>query len=773
MWLLTNVTTGNVLIVINEKSKYTVGRVGADLVIADDSSISRTHAFVHITTTEISDRESINGNHVKEMLELEDGGSKYGTFHNDGISKGVGIPKQKRIILAEGDRIRFGVLKNIWTVLNITPRITLSILPADQIIQLKQHVQVLGGCILNDWDDEYTHLTMAEINLSSKLLHAILDRRPIVTCDYWCSVVQAARRGRRSLPKVEAYTPPNPQNFDLKYREERKKLFAKLTFVFLHAHHFKKYAPIVEKAGGKSKHLNVGVQKSFLVRKDVVVIQYVPSTESQSSETINTVEDCLKLHSRRTVPEFEIGLAIIQCSIEKFCNPSYNENDNLASTSKLSESKEPQSSVLASSNFSNIADLLDSNQTEIFIPETVEKSTSSTHLTDKSPAASTASGVEQTDSVTIESQDFQPEENNSSDAAMSSLQVTESAQEVNKRKRTRGKEGNTADNAISQMDSEDDELFNFAAKKAHLEENTNSPVERKNRQQSRSTYSPLDELASTSAAAIAKQTPKSAIKQLPIEINKRPTRRTVIDMSGFLEKSQRVPNAQDAADKSATTDNETSKKASKRARIADIDNSDDDDLFCFGGKSLSNDDTNNAKRARPSNDDGGCDSDEDLFDFGGADADEQSSSKDAIDVERSNEPVATRNKINQIVMPKPKPLPAKVSIADWLDCSLSALSIKAEQCKDEVDAVKKENNDSGVEGDSKEIEPIKGGCVVTVVSTKSILHERDIRSVVDNENEKNDSNKNIKNFKKFTKKFRPQNRRVIRTVSSTVGGPLI
>ncbi|XP_054732677.1 nibrin [Anastrepha obliqua] len=768
MWLLTNTITGNVLIVISEKSKYTVGRVGADLVITDDSSISRTHAFIHFTTTQIKDAESSDPIKIKELLELEDAGSKYGTFHNDGIAKGVVIPKQKRLTLAEGDRIRFGVLKNIWTVSNITPFISISVLPKELAMQLKQCVQVLGGCILADWDDTCTHLTLAEIYLCSKLLHAILDSKPIVTCDYWYNVVQAARRGRRSLPKVESYMPPNAENFDLKYREERKLLFNNLTFVFLHAHHFKKYAPIVEKAGGRSKHLNVGIQKSFLVRNDVVVVQYVPSTESQSSQTINTIEDFLKLHSRRTVPEFEIGLALIQCSTKRYCNPSFNANENFDLASKSIESNAPQCSV---QDFPNISNPLDMDETEVFIPETDRKSSCSTDLTSKSPAGSTGTCLEQTGSVDIESQTFEPEENGSNNVPMSSLQVTESVQDANKRKRTRGTKVSGDEVVNSQLGSEDDELFNFAAKKVHLEEKRDSPIERETRLRTKSTHT------STSSTVSANRTPKSCDNQLPVAIHKGMSRKAVINMSGFLEKSQ-VPNLDvhnaGQAEKNAAIGPETSKQGAKRARIADIDNSDDDDLFCFGGKSNSNDDKNNAKRVRTLND-GGCDSDEDLFNFGGV-VDEQNYSKDVVDADIRNQPPVIKNKPNQIIMPKPKQLPAKISVADWLDCSLSALSIKAEQFKDEVDIQKKEMNDPGVAGDSKDvIEPIEGGCVVKLLDPKSLLHKRDLnsKSFANNENDKNNCNKSIKNFKKFTKKFHSQNLRVIRTVSSTVCGSLV
>uniref|UniRef100_A0A0A1WYL2 Nibrin n=2 Tax=Zeugodacus cucurbitae TaxID=28588 RepID=A0A0A1WYL2_ZEUCU len=772
MWVLKNIATGNVLIMVNEKPKYAVGRVGADLVISDDSSISRTHAFLHLTITQKSHINN-EGHQNTELLELEDAGSKYGTFHNTGIENGVGLPKQNRIPLSEGDRIRFGVLKSLWIVSKMTPIVTASALPMETAKQLKQCIQVLGGSILTAWKTTYTHLTLSEIKMTPKLLHAVLDQKPIVTCDYWCSLVQAARRGRHTLPNASSYVPPNPENLDLRYREERKSVFKNITFVFLNARHFNTYAPIVEKAGGMSKHLNVGIQKSFLVRKDVVVIHYVPSTESQSSQTINTIEDCLKQHSRRTVPEYEIFLAIIHCSTKIHCNPSYKIEENLDFESETNESSVLQSSVQSSCNQNDVSHPLEGDQTEVFIPETDRKSTASTHLTDKSAVECTRS--DQNDSVTIESRNLEQKDTLPSDVVMSSLQVTESAQEANKRKRTRGIQKDLGNVDNSAMDSDEDDLFNFAAKKAHLEAKRISPVTRVTRQQRKSSSSPLDESATTSAAAIAKQTPqqtpKSCDKQLPIAINRRSPRRAMINMSGFLEKSQ-APHVNDqktdVESQTVSNHNNTSKLGTKRARIAVLDNSDDDDLFCFGGKTNSKEESNLAKRSRAN--DNGCDSDEDLFNFGGAESDHRQ--EDVIDTDSNKQPQAQKNNSKSIVMPKPKALPAKICVSDWLDCSLSALSIKAEQMKDEMDANKRENNDSGVEGDSKEnVDPFKGGCVVTTLSPQTLIQEREWSRNTDiPQNEDSNVISTTKNFKKFVKKFQPKMHKVIRTVSSTVSG---
>lgn len=465
--------------------------------------------------------------------------------------------------------------------------------------------------------------------------------------------------------------------------------------------------------------------------------------------------DCLKQHSRRSVPEYEIVLAIIHCSTKMYCNPSYKIQNNSDYESESNGPSELQRSIQSSCNQTNYSNPLVGDETEVFIPETDRKSTASTHLTDKSTNNFTASRVDQTNSVTIECQTLEQNGSLPSGVVMSSLQFTESTQAVNKRKRTRGIQQNVGNVENAEMDSDEDELFNFAAKKADLEKKRISPVMCITRQQRKSTSSPLDESASTSAAAIAKVTLKSSDKQLPIAINKRSCRRAMISMSGFLEKSQ-APNLNEhktnVGGRNIPIDNNTSKQGTKRARIAVLDNSDDDDLFCFGGKSNSKEESNLAKRARAHQD---CDSDENLFNFGGGESEDLKKQEDVIDVDLNKQSQNRVNNSKSIVMPKPKPLPSKICVSDWLDCSLTALSIKGEQMKDEVDADKRENNDSGVEGDSKEnVEPFKGGCVVTTLSTKPIISERkcskDKRADIPRNGNSNVHSK-TKNFKKFVK----------------------
>uniref|UniRef100_A0A1A9ZU07 FHA domain-containing protein n=1 Tax=Glossina pallidipes TaxID=7398 RepID=A0A1A9ZU07_GLOPL len=77
MWILKNTYTGNCFYFVADKIEYTVGRLGADFELVNDTSVSRAHAvFQLIIKTKID-----------VQLQLKDLGSKYGTFHNKDIEK--------------------------------------------------------------------------------------------------------------------------------------------------------------------------------------------------------------------------------------------------------------------------------------------------------------------------------------------------------------------------------------------------------------------------------------------------------------------------------------------------------------------------------------------------------------------------------------------------------------------------------------------------------------------------------------------------------------
>lgn len=252
-----------------------MGRLGANLELQADICVSRSHAIFHAKETH---------------LELEDVGSKYGTFHNQGIEKNTGLEKGRKMKLKVNDLIRFGRLQNVWKVEKLTFITVTSSLAQDDVAQVTANVASLGGKVQGQWSSDCTHLTMREPSVTVKLLHALVDQKMIVTPNYWKDLAMAVAAKKSTLPKAEMYCPDfDDDNINVGCKPERRHLFKGKTFVFLSRKHFDMYGPIVRAAGGSCKDINSGVQKTFLIKANVVVIQYNPSTQTQSSQTISTI----------------------------------------------------------------------------------------------------------------------------------------------------------------------------------------------------------------------------------------------------------------------------------------------------------------------------------------------------------------------------------------------------------------------------------------------------------------------------------------------------
>ncbi|KAL7734694.1 hypothetical protein ACLKA6_010988 [Drosophila palustris] len=327
MFVLTKVDDDKeMFILMPNKTVYTIGRLSTDLILSDDLSISRTHVRLSLPSAGSS-----------EALTVVDMGSKYGTFVNNDIQLNKKMLAKTPIPLHVGDEIRFGALQNVWQLSQLKLTTTPSSLARPELEELQQLLQPLGGVLLPTWTKECSHLTMNNVSVTVKLLHALLDNKPIVNVAFWRAFSKSAQRVHISegWPKPQDFRPStSPDMPSIEWDPKRTKLFASKTFVFCNRKHFEMYGSVVQKAGGACKDLNTGVRRQFLTKTDVVVIQYVPSTQSQATETIHNVQDILEQVGRRLIPDYEIGLAILHCSTDKFCNPSHKMIDNSLPTTE-------------------------------------------------------------------------------------------------------------------------------------------------------------------------------------------------------------------------------------------------------------------------------------------------------------------------------------------------------------------------------------------------------------------------------------------------------
>lgn len=261
-------------------------------------------------------------------MKVIDGGSKYGIFINDDIYTDIPIPKNEPTELYAGDKIRFGRLKNWWR-LDTVPIVTISsTLSATEKIDLLKDISVLNGTCLNNWDSTCNYITCVNVLITIKVLQALSAAIPIVTPNFWKAYITAIR-SKSTTPTPDNFLPPIlephlPADVSFLPNINRKRLFAGKTLVFMIRGHKEKFLEIIKLAGGIAISLDDNkVPKRILIGADTIVIQYIPSTQSQTTHDINDVSEYIRKKGLRTIPDSEIGLAIVHCSIVKFCNPKF------------------------------------------------------------------------------------------------------------------------------------------------------------------------------------------------------------------------------------------------------------------------------------------------------------------------------------------------------------------------------------------------------------------------------------------------------------------
>ncbi|KAM6411775.1 nibrin isoform 1-T1 [Pluvialis apricaria] len=301
-------------------TEYVVGRKNCAILIQDDQSISRNHAVLAVS------RPETTGQSLSVPTLTVTDTSKYGTFVNGSKLNGTSVSLQS------GDRINFGVFESKFRVEYEPLVVCSSCLDVAQKTALNQAIQQLGGLVVNEWTKECTHLVMVSVKVTVKTICALICGRPIIKPEFFVELIKAIQ-SRQQLPNRESFYPPvdepsiGTEKLDLSEHHERKKIFSGKTFVFLTAKQHKKLGPAVILGGGEAKLMTEGRKEtSLLVSPEVCVVDVgltnsqVPGSDSMRNWT-DSILTVLQSKNLRTIPEAEIGLAVIFMSTEKYCNP--------------------------------------------------------------------------------------------------------------------------------------------------------------------------------------------------------------------------------------------------------------------------------------------------------------------------------------------------------------------------------------------------------------------------------------------------------------------
>ncbi|KAK1172565.1 hypothetical protein AOXY_G5178 [Acipenser oxyrinchus oxyrinchus] len=302
--------------------EYVVGRKNCAILLQSDQSISRVHAYLTVNSPATSQSQAS----TTPTLTLKDT-SKYGTFVNE-----ERLENDTQRLLQPGDRVTFGVFHSKFRVEYESLIVCSSCLDGQGKIALSQSVQQLGGCVVNNWTQDSTHLVMPSVKVTIKTICALICCRPIVTPEYFTELLKAVQL-RRRLPKTDGFHPPvdepsiNSGDLDLNARPVRRTVFRGKTFIFLNAKQHKRLSSAVVLGGGEAKLLDEGILNTSLLESAGSCVIDVGMANSQMlvstslKKWIGSVTQIVQRKGLRLISEAEIGLAAIYMSTDTYCNP--------------------------------------------------------------------------------------------------------------------------------------------------------------------------------------------------------------------------------------------------------------------------------------------------------------------------------------------------------------------------------------------------------------------------------------------------------------------
>lgn len=261
-------------------------------------------------------------------------------------------------------------------------KVTSSNLSSKEKKQLMDNIKTLDGDLLSKWSPDCTHLTASQIFLTIKVLCAIITGQAIVTMRYWEELIKSVEENKE-LPKILDHKPPLSEDIlnkrvNLDYDVRRKTLFKDKYFVFFNAKEMSQMEEVVCTAGGKCLSWDknpVAISELQKYPDRYIILQSV-SNLSQNTDSYEKVNNFLLSNGKRTIPVQEIALAIVQCSCEKHCNPSFNSTVNLITKEKPYSTGqilalETQSQGINLQNTQTESDI--SMAAESVVPESVEE----------------------------------------------------------------------------------------------------------------------------------------------------------------------------------------------------------------------------------------------------------------------------------------------------------------------------------------------------------------------------------------------------------------
>ncbi|ORX91348.1 hypothetical protein K493DRAFT_339415 [Basidiobolus meristosporus CBS 931.73] len=290
---------------------YTIGRKDCTINIPNDRSVSRKHATLSVSEGSLS---AVNDTRTNTSVTLTDEGSKFGLFVNQ-----EKIDKQ---VLREGDEIKLGAMSSTYKL--TFKRLVLCC--SGMRASIKKHLSVialdLDVKLVDRWSSECTHLVMQNIQVTQKVLFALLRCCYIVN-DKWLEAIHNSRHELEvnfSLPGEEQFLPPikekiiDPNTISFLPNERRRGLFKSKTFIVLSSSQLPKISEPVEIGEGETVYYEGGLSDL-----DSFVARYHGPTFVRPPENANGIlVDHIVSLGYDLISEMDIGFAILHGTLDCF-----------------------------------------------------------------------------------------------------------------------------------------------------------------------------------------------------------------------------------------------------------------------------------------------------------------------------------------------------------------------------------------------------------------------------------------------------------------------
>ena len=299
-------------------------------------------------------------------MSLLDKGSSYGCYVGEDAIKSSGqssqedrIPKGEPVILTQNVRVRIGLHSTLFKLIWQQPIIACtSTLPITEKRKMTDTLKSLekGSRVVGDWADNVDFLVMSEVILTIKVANALAKGVPIVTTNFFEDYLNCTKT-KQMLPYPNKYIPKlkestvNSNEVSLEVNANRQTLFSGKLLAFSSKEQLAKFHVAISYAGGKAIVLDNENPDPSIFEEPANMLVQPENTGNLSKLWL----ECLQMAESKglqSVPEIQVGLAIITMNTIIYCNPSAKRQ------------------VLVNKGKSGVSSYADSNSHVVLAPET-------------------------------------------------------------------------------------------------------------------------------------------------------------------------------------------------------------------------------------------------------------------------------------------------------------------------------------------------------------------------------------------------------------------